>query len=261
MKKITTSLAITLALAIFSPVARADSNGNGICEVGETAVNFTIQQHNSSAPLRLSDYAGSVILLDYFAYWCPYCRAQSPQIESAINEFYKARNGNSNGVPVTVITVSFDGSNPTYTDQLIAQFGLDIVADDFSLVSYNEFGVSQQPYYVIINGVTNSTSHPAWQVLHRQNSYGGNIAPTNTLRAVLEQVQAGPPLITHFRLATNGGFEMTIPGQLGRTNRVEFSTDFTTWNTLTNIWGTNAPITIRDSTPATGQRLYRVRRM
>ena len=59
----------------------------------------------------------------------------------------------------------------------------------------------------------------------------------------------------------NGGFEMTIPGQLGRTNRVEFSTDFTTWNTLTNIWGTNAPITIRDSTPATGQRLYRVRRM
>lgn len=260
MKPIQAPLLIALALAAFAPLSRADSNGNGICEVGEIAANFTIQQHNSSAPLRLSDYAGSVILLDYFAYWCPYCRAQSPQIESAINEFYKARNGNSNGVPVTVITVSFDGSNPSYTDQLIAQFGLDIVADDFSLVSYNEFGVVQQPFYVIINGVTNSTSHPAWQVLHRQNSYGGNVAPTNTLRGVIEQVQAGPPLITNFQPAAAGGFEMTIPGQLGRTNRVEFSTDLTNWQTLTNVWGTNAPITLRDSTPATGQRFYRVRR-
>ena len=259
MKTQIRSLVLALALTALVPLARADSNGNGICEVGEIAANFTITNHANGQPLRLSDYAGSVILLDYFAYWCPFCRAQSPQIESAINEFYKARKGTSNGVPVTVITVSFDGSNPPYTDQLIAQFGLDLVADDFPLTSYNEFGVVQQPYYVIINGVTNSPSHPAWQVLLRQNSYGGNIAPTNALRAVLESVQAGPPQITSFR-STNGGFEFTIPAQLGRTNRVEFSTNLTAWNTLTNIWGTNGQVIVRDAS-AQSKRYYRINRL
>lgn len=261
MKTTVTSLILTIALAAFAPISRADSNGNGIDEVGEIATNFTIQQHNSSAPLRLSDYAGSVILLDYFAYWCPYCRAQSPQIETAISDYYSVRKGNSNGVPVTVITVSFDGGNPTYTDQLIAQFGLDIVADDFSLVSYYQFGVQGQPYYVIINGLTNSTSHAAWQVLHRQGSYGGTIAPIDTLRSVIEQVQAAPPIITNFRPAAAGGFELTIPGQLGRTNRVEFSSNLTSWQTLTNVWGTNAPITVRDAAQPVSNRFYRVRRM
>ena len=66
-------------------------------------------------------------------------------------------------------------------------------------------------------------------------------------RAVLDAVQAPPPELTDVRSTTGGVFRFTVPAQRGRTNRVESTTNFANWITVTNISGTNASVVIRET--------------
>ena len=50
--------------------------------------------------VRLSDFAGRIVFLEWFAVWCPYCVAAAPQVKTGIVDYYTARNGNPYGVPV-----------------------------------------------------------------------------------------------------------------------------------------------------------------
>jgi len=46
-------------------------------ELGDAAPDFTLKDINGSA-VTLSDYEGKVIILDFFASWCPPCREEIP---------------------------------------------------------------------------------------------------------------------------------------------------------------------------------------
>ena len=60
---------------------------------------------------------------------------------------------------------------------------------------------------------------------------------------------------------SGGTFQFTFPGQRGRTNRVESTTNLLDWTTVTNVFGTNAPVTYRDiNTLPTDRRFYRILR-
>ena len=125
---------------------------------------------------------------------------------------------------------------------------------------YKEKGV----VFLAINCVSNSPSHARYQVLINDYSNGGGQFDftsllTNSYRRILDSVQAPPPVLTAPQLSA-GAFEFTVPGQRGRTNRVEATTNFVDWLTVTNVFGTNAPIRIRQ-TPAEPERFYRVRRL
>ena len=78
---------------------------------------------------------------------------------------------------------------------------------------------------------------------------------------VLADVQAPPAQLVSTRLS-NGMFQFTFPGQAGRTNRVEASTNFVNWTVLTNVFGTNRPVTFRDTNALSKPRqFFRVRRL
>jgi peroxiredoxin len=69
-------------------VPQPTSNSYGapaLAQQGETAVNFALDALDG-AGIALSDYEGDVIIMNFWATWCPPCRAEMP----GLNRFYEA---------------------------------------------------------------------------------------------------------------------------------------------------------------------------
>jgi thiol-disulfide isomerase/thioredoxin len=67
------------------------------------ASNFPMKQLNG-APLRLADYRGKVILIDFFASWCAPCREEVPRLVEWQSEY------GSRGLQVIGIAMDDDAS-------------------------------------------------------------------------------------------------------------------------------------------------------
>lgn len=98
-------LGLPLAIQGCAPSAqdtkRSDQEGSGTIslkgselaptpEIGRLAPGFTLVDLEGSA-LRLSDFRGKVVFLNFWATWCPACRAEMPEIEAVYQE-YKDKN-------------------------------------------------------------------------------------------------------------------------------------------------------------------------
>lgn len=273
MKHWTRMLLLTLALTQSSEFAHAATY-----RVGDTVTNFAFVARRqftrpdgtvvpAGSTVRLSDFAGRIVFLEWFAVWCPYCVAAAPQVKTGIVDWYAARGGNPYGVPVLHIAVNQESASfyQSQTDGFITQQGFNPVVNDYGPgLGTNRvrfmFQTSGQPIFAVINGVTNSPTHQPWQLLVNHLGYGDtdfNQELAN-FRAVIDTVQApvpAPQLSAAHR--TGSDFEFTLQTQTGRSYRVQGSTNLTDWTTLRTLTGTNTPTVFRDTNAPPARRFYR----
>ncbi|MEQ8200660.1 MAG: TlpA disulfide reductase family protein [Syntrophomonadaceae bacterium] len=73
---------------------------------GQAAPEIVLQDLDGKT-VRLSDYRGKVVILNFWASWCPPCKAEMPELEQASREF-------AQGSEAVLLTVNMtDGSRET----------------------------------------------------------------------------------------------------------------------------------------------------
>ena len=265
-------LLVTLALTQHPEFAQAATY-----RVGDVVTNFTFvarreftRPDGTIAPVgstvRLSDFAGRIVFLEWFAVWCPYCVAAAPQVKTGIADWYAARGGNPHGVPVLHIAVNQESASfyQSQTENFITQQGFNPVVNDYNSSSTNKvrfmFQSSGQPIFAVINGVTNSPTHKPWQLLVNHLGYGDTDFNQElaSFRALINTVDT-PALTPQLRGAHRAGadFEFSLQTQPGRSYRVQASTNLGDWTTVRTLAGTNTPVLFRDTNAPAVQRYYR----
>ncbi len=96
------------AILLGCPDRRAPSGGT-------TAADFTLQDLNGKS-VRLSDYKGKVVILDFWATWCPPCRASIPGLE----KIYKAYKDKG----LVILAVSLDQGEWDSVRSFSAEYGI-----------------------------------------------------------------------------------------------------------------------------------------
>ena len=205
--------------------------------------------------IRLSDFNGKIVFLEWFAHWCPFCQAAARATDPGIDEYYSERGGNPAGIPVVHLAVNLQRNQDASTEAFLDSYGLEMAADDYTatttwVVRNSFFSENGQPLFAIINCVAGSPSHDQYELLARHAGYGQSnfSAKINEWRAVIDSVQAPPARLSSPRIDGNH-FRFQFTGLPGGIYTVERSIDLQVWQPLTMVtnqsgtaifWHTNA---------------------
>ena len=109
--------------------------------VGKMAVDFTLKNLDG-VPVHLADLRGKIVLLDFWASWCPPCRAELPTIE-AISKKYSDRN-------VAVFGVNDEAARTATTFLEKTHPNLQSLHDEGGKI-YRTYGAYSIPTVLVIN--------------------------------------------------------------------------------------------------------------
>lgn len=109
------------------------------------APDFQLDGLNRSA-LKLSDMRGKVVILNFWATWCPPCREEIPSMNRL-----QTLVGDMN-MPVEIVAVNIESDGPRTVPQFVQKQPLDFtVLYDVTGSVHNSYGVSKYPETFIID--------------------------------------------------------------------------------------------------------------
>lgn len=85
-------------------------------EIGQKAPNFELQSL-SGETFKLSDYKGQMVMLNFWASWCPPCRVEMPHMETYYQEFKEEHNIEILAVNMTTLERGSEDKVPEFVDK------------------------------------------------------------------------------------------------------------------------------------------------
>ena len=174
--------------------------------------------------MKLFDFARKILVLEWFAYWCPFCKQAAPEIEKLIEE-YRAAGGNPDGIEVVEAgcNVQLESVSPTsQTDRFAKAYNFQLVLEDNNRALQKKFtSQSGQPTFVVINGIANPAVGRQWEEIYFRHGYGDTasgvastvMAMRNAINAVRKTtVVEVPPRIRQVNRAPSGEIQLFIDG-------------------------------------------------
>lgn len=172
------------------------------------APGFELLKWESTEKVKLDDFAGEIIILDFFAYWCTPCRKASSEIEGGIQKYYAAKKGNPHGVPVRVISINIEKDNPKLTARYIKDTEIGFVLDDFEGELLEKLGGTATPFIAVIDGTHATREAPDFRLVYKNAGFKG----TKQLRSLIDGIKP-PPKPAAARSSASGIIE-TASGPL-----------------------------------------------
>jgi cytochrome c biogenesis protein CcmG, thiol:disulfide interchange protein DsbE len=126
---------IYAALMAFGVVRRG-----GRFEEGRVAPDFTVHSLSDGKEVKLSDYKGKPVLLNFFSTDCPSCRRELPHVADIQEEA---------GDKLQVLVISTDA--PTKLKSYLKNEDIELSAAYDRGVAHQAYGVDTIPYLVVID--------------------------------------------------------------------------------------------------------------
>lgn len=139
----------------------------------ETALEFELPLWRSSEKVALSSLAGKIVVLDFFAYWCPPCQKASADLEAKVQKYYESKGGNPKGVPVQVVAINVEKDHPERTAAYIKKSGLTFVLDDGGGQTMERYGGNSLPLIVIIDATRQENGKTRFEIVYRSDGFEG----------------------------------------------------------------------------------------
>ncbi len=199
--------------------------------------SFTLPTWSEKKPFDLNDQSDSIIVLDFFAYWCVPCLQASRDLESNVDRYYESRQGNASGLPVKVVSINIERSFPEKTDAFIRNSGARFVLDDPGGEILAQLGGKALPFFAIIKKSDDTNATDAWDVLYQRSGYEG----AESFRSLIDSIGPDNPL------AESG--EDSEAAQIAMdSNPYETKTESTGNTQSSDLFGTSYPQLITDTT-------------
>ena len=153
--------------------------------------DFELAKWESTEKVRRADFAGKIVVLDFFAYWCGPCRRASVELETGVQKFYAAKAGNPHGLPVQVVAINIERDHPELTAQYLAATGAELVLNDFDGALLEKLGGAGTPFIVVIDGSQATKDKPDFHLIYEKAGFEG----TKKLRQIIDGIRPPAPAV------------------------------------------------------------------
>ena len=128
-----------LAFIVLLGIPAGCNRGDHPSQVGQKAPGFTIT--DAARTVRLKDYRGKIVVLNFWAAWCPPCLEEFPSLIALQHQMPQ----------IVVLAVSFDEDDAAYRQYLVDNHIDLLTVRDGSQKSNLAYGTTRPPETYIID--------------------------------------------------------------------------------------------------------------